>query len=260
MSLTTLVRLFDGAAQPIENEWALISAHVFGVSIFRRWVRTPAVIPAGRGRGLSVIAHVPGYRDGAFGPFEQGPVEVPLMLLPKKGRIRFPRAPKPEWAALLPVEEYDEAREHRPLELACILNVLSACEPLGLTPEFRGIEWETARQDRFWVWSTPALVSAVERFSPAPVNLHPGATRSFKQTSFPVANLQFTLHEKDQPPPGLNGMVRVELDMDYYRDPLAHLLLEVAEPGLTHPATVYKLRWMAGRMAGESPFAPFVVD
>jgi hypothetical protein len=141
-----------------------------------------------------------------------------------------------------------------------MLNVLWACEPLGLTREIRAMEWETARQDRFWAWCTPQLVSAAERFDPAPVNLHPGATRSFKQTGFLVANLQFTLHENDEPPAGLGGLVRVEFDMDYYRDPLAHLLLEVAEPGLTHPATIYRLRWMAGRLAGEAPFTPFVVD
>lgn len=55
----------------------------------------------------------------------------------------------------------------------------------------------------------------------------------------------------------------LEPDIDYYRDPLAHFLLEVTPNGLTHaltdPVEVYVLRWMAGRMAGVAEFAPVYV-
>jgi hypothetical protein len=45
----------------------------------------------------------------------------------------------------------------------------------------------------------------------------------------------------------------VEPDIDYYKDLLAHALLEVAANQLTHtltdPRQVYVLRWIAGRRA-----------
>lgn len=51
----------------------------------------------------------------------------------------------------------------------------------------------------------------------------------------------------------------VECDIDYYRDPGAHLLLEVAVNafgGITDPRAVYVLRWIAGRRAGTPEFDP----
>ena len=55
----------------------------------------------------------------------------------------------------------------------------------------------------------------------------------------------------------------VEADIDYYRDPLAHTLLEVAinklTHGLTDPRQVYVLRWMAGRHGGVPNFEPPVL-
>jgi hypothetical protein len=52
----------------------------------------------------------------------------------------------------------------------------------------------------------------------------------------------------------------VEPDIDYFKDPGAHGLLEVMPNkftgGLTNPETVYALRWMAGRRAGIPEFNP----
>ena len=52
----------------------------------------------------------------------------------------------------------------------------------------------------------------------------------------------------------------VEPDMDYFKDPAAHLLLEVIPNGLTgnvsNPRVVYVLRWIAGRRAGVPEFDP----
>jgi hypothetical protein len=52
----------------------------------------------------------------------------------------------------------------------------------------------------------------------------------------------------------------VEPDMDYYKDPAAHILLEVIPNTLTHrlthPAEVYVLRWIAGQTAGIPESAP----
>ena len=60
----------------------------------------------------------------------------------------------------------------------------------------------------------------------------------------------------------LDGLdcVMVEPDIDYYKDELAHALLEVAVNGITHtltdPRQVYVLRWIAGRHAGVPNFEP----
>jgi hypothetical protein len=52
----------------------------------------------------------------------------------------------------------------------------------------------------------------------------------------------------------------VEPDIDYYKDLLAHALLEVVvnkvSNSLTDPRQVYVLRWIAGRHAGVPNFEP----
>ena len=89
--------------------------------------------------------------------------------------------------------------------------------------------------------------------------LHPGATRSFKQVQFGEANVQLTFHEGDTRTIDGTPCVEVEPDIDYYRDPAAHFLLEVV-PGfagqLSDPTTVYVLRWIAGRFADVPEFDP----
>jgi hypothetical protein len=94
----------------------------------------------------------------------------------------------------------------------------------------------------------------------APGLFHPGATRSFKQIQFGEANLQVTFHEQSTTTVDGVECLKVELDIDYYRDPLAHALLEVLPnqfPGrMTEPAIVYVLRWIAGRRAGVPDFNP----
>ena len=94
--------------------------------------------------------------------------------------------------------------------------------------------------------------------SPASLpSLHPGATSSYKQVQFGEANVQLTFHEND-PRVVIDGKtcVLVEPDIDYYKDPGAHLLLEVLPnvfSGLTDPRVqVYMLRWIAGRCAQAS--------
>ena len=57
----------------------------------------------------------------------------------------------------------------------------------------------------------------------------------------------------------------MEPDIDYYRDPAAHLLLEglpnAITKGLTNPEMVYVLRWIAGRHAGVPEFnPPYVIE
>ena len=77
---------------------------------------------------------------------------------------------------------------------------------------------------------------------------------------FGEANVQVTFHEIDLRKVDGVSCLRVELDIDYYKDPLAHALLEVLPntitQGKTDPKTVYVLRWIAGRHAGVPEFDP----
>ena len=86
-----------------------------------------------------------------------------------------------------------------------------------------------------------------------------------EQIEFGEANVQLTFHENDTAT--INGVncIMVEPDIDYYKDPLAHTLLEVFPNELTHtltnPVEVYVLRWQAGVQAGIPEFKPmYVID
>jgi hypothetical protein len=72
--------------------------------------------------------------------------------------------------------------------------------------------------------------------------------------------VQLTFHEGDKQVIDGVSCVRIEPDIDYYKDPLAHAILEVLPNaitgGLSNPEVVYVLRWMAGRHAGVPEFAP----
>jgi len=91
------------------------------------------------------------------------------------------------------------------------------------------------------------------------------ATRSWKQTRFDVSNVQLTFHEDDtqdvtKPDGSIAHCVLVEPDIDYYKDLVAHGLLEVVpnlvSGGKTDPRTVYQMRWMAMKQEGLPEFAP----
>ena len=59
---------------------------------------------------------------------------------------------------------------------------------------------------------------------------------------------------------GGDTCVRVESDVDYFRDIGAHAILEVLVNHVTHsitdPVQVYMLRWIAGKEAGLPEFDP----
>jgi len=89
---------------------------------------------------------------------------------------------------------------------------------------------------------------------------HKGATDSYKQIQFGEANLQLSFHQNDKKTIDGVECIMMEPDIDYYKDLLAHAVLEVALNGigssLTDPRQVYMLRWIAGRHAGVAPFQP----
>jgi hypothetical protein len=185
--------------------------------------------------------------------------------------------------------------ESRPLALACFLNITMAMSqmilPSGKTPldYYWNIGWpdgdstaggwlakldEVFKQDRFFCYVDASILPDIRQAAKQgsfaqeanPSMFHPGSTESYKQTQFDVANVQLTFHGKDvHPLPGPDGnpvpCVKIEPDIDYYKDLLAHGLLEVLPnaitKGLTDPLVVYMLRWVAAkRIPGIAEFDP----
>jgi hypothetical protein len=240
------------------------------------------------------LASADDYKDAGFFPVRLGPgitQSVSLMLLPQSSSLNFAKATwkkldaRPSWKALLAngASSNDEAgRRYGDLEdtqdgavLACMLNIFTAAQQVFLSTGtafdyFKQIIWtldgdSRMAQDRFFAWADPTILHELEaakaqgQFVDAPYSLHPGATRSYKQVQFGEANLQLTFHENDKL--SVNGLncIKVEPDIDYYKDAASHLLLEVSLNtfgSLTDPRTVYALRWMAGRRAGIPEFDP----
>jgi len=164
--------------------------------------------------------------------------------------------------------------------LACLLNITTVLQQINLPAGnpleyFKQAIWDrdpkrsefVMAQDRFFAWADTKLITQLEQavrqpdpeFEPAPFGLHPGATRSYKQIQFGEANVQLTFHEKEKQKIGGVDCVIVEPDIDYFKDPGAHLILEVlvnAFGSVTDPRAVYTLRWIAGRRAGTPEFDP----
>jgi hypothetical protein len=191
-------------------------------------------------------------------------------------------------------------REHA---LACLMNIVEALAIARFTPEQRqklddlepplagpvkpsladyivrlDTQIHPPERDRFFAWCDADIANVLahlkDAFHKAPDGLHPGATESYKQVQFGEANVQVTLHGNDVGVDA-NGvkLMKVEFDIDYFRDSGAHLLIEVfpnflkrlvlgkdSRERLTDPVSVYGLRWIADRQAataGQSrPFAP----
>jgi hypothetical protein len=136
---------------------------------------------------------------------------------------------------------------------------------------FKELIWEgklAPQRDRFFAFADRELVEQIKRareegtWANAPAFSHPGATSAFKQVQFGEANLQLAFHERPEDTRVIDGVtcVKVEADMDYFKDVLAHFLLEVIPNAITKnktdPKIVYLLRWIAGRHAGMAEFDP----
>jgi hypothetical protein len=245
------------------------------------------------GDNYAVIASADGYKQAGFFPVAvnpEHPAIVDLMLLNKDATYNFKNATwnrlkqnYPSYAALFRAgsssdtaakDRYSELLEGEPATLACCLNLFTAMSQIQLpvkTPldYVRELIWDDSmQQDRFFCWADPALIDQVVQaaaqsvFSPEPGTaiFHSGATRSWKQIQFGEANVQLTFHENDKKTIDGVDCVMLEPDIDYYKDLLAHAILEVTPNSLTHsitdPRQVYVLRWMAGRHAGVPNFEP----
>jgi hypothetical protein len=178
--------------------------------------------------------------------------------------------------------------------LACFLNIMTALSDMrlhsGKSPldyywnacwprgDPQSNNWNTAiagvlKPDRFFCYVDEAILQDIRDgvghgFSKEPDPQawgHTGATESYKQTQFDVANVQLTFHGRDKAKftdenNQLVTCVKVEPDIDYYKDVAAHSLIEVIPnlitKNITDPKIVYELRWMAAKREGLAEFDP----
>ena len=187
---------------------------------------------------------------------------------------------------------YTAAVKNRPAPIACFLNLVTAMAdiqlPSGKSPldYYWNVGWpqgdpttpawiqqfdNVMKQDRFFGYVDQAILTDVQAaarlgafsMEPDPEKWgHIGATESYKQTQFDVANVQLTFHGRDtaafQDEKGQSVQcVKIEPDIDYYRDLVAHGLGEVipntVTHGLTDPKVVYSLRWVATKRESHLP-------
>jgi hypothetical protein len=295
-----MVNVFDGARQPFAPGTDVLIRICNGYQDQITWqdYKAPSVdfeVPFydnDGGDAYSVVVSTNGYNQSGFVPIPVSPKVhqgVDLMLVPKGGSFHFANARWADIQARLPLLAnilnastpgndasafYTDACENSPKNIACLLNLATAMSQIHLrvgTPldYFKTIYINDLRQDRFFAHADPALVEQATlatsdglftKESDADLALHSAdptygkATSSFKQIQFGEANVQLTFHGMD------NGLIVVEPDIDYYKDLLAHAILEVipnaATGGLTDPMAVYILRWIAGQRAGIPQFDP----
>jgi hypothetical protein len=281
-SLRILIRIIDGNQKSQYANYAKGPNHYFeDLPVFNNF-----------GDNYTVLVSAKGLQQAGFTPIKisRGTCQhIDLMLLPTNSTFNFHDS---TWEALgsanpglrhllisgtksdnAAKERYDTFRETQPDMVAAFLNITNAMKQICLPEKtpldyFRELIWEDMQQDRFFAYADAELLSQVERAAAqgqwAPevgsAVFHKGATKSFKQIQFGEANLQLTFHEADKKRIDQVDCIKVEPDMDYYKDLMAHALLEVLPNTLSgqksDPKMIYVLRWIAGRHAGVPEFDP----
>jgi hypothetical protein len=297
---TIVLRLFDGARRPLEDGRQYLVRILDGSQrqLLARDFSRPAMefeVPVNDNLDdrYTVLVSASHSRDAGFYPIivkRDVRIPVDLMLIPKPHAFDFGEADwdqiKGDWPAAyralaFGVPESDARARYdallgAPLPAAALWNIMTTMRdvqlPQGSPLDYlREVVWDgelAPSGDRFFAFADARLIEQVElahqqgTFEPEPNPglFHAGATRSFKHVAFGEANLQLTFHEGTTKNVAGETWVRVEPDIDYYKDVLAHALLEVLPHQLggpkTDPAIVYVLRWIAGRHAGVAEFAP----
>jgi hypothetical protein len=295
---TLNVTVFDGTRSPIKQgtKVLLTVRDGFQNQLYREYVSGPQIplhlpVRNNLGDNYAIIVFTPGSQQAGFQPVHVTP-DVPqtldLMLLPTDSGFHFAQARWKDVQAKRPVlakifsaglsgepgDAYGSLIEEHPDRLACLLNITTAMQQILLaqgTPldYFKALDIDSLAPDRFFGYADAKLVSQVRMaaqrgvFETQPASdlvLHTDATSSFKQVQFGEANVQLTFHENNRKSIGGVDCVYVEPDVDYYKDPGAHAILEVLpnafSSGKTDPRVVYVLRWIAGRHAGVREFDP----
>jgi hypothetical protein len=289
------IRVYDGTRQPFDSRTNILYHIIDGnqKELLAKEVPSSSIsakLPFydNLGDNYTVVVFTNDYQQAGFSPVNlspRQPVTLDLMLVPKDPQINFKDALWDSIKTQVPLlaagvsegdgrERYRDAMENKPKSLASFFNLVTAMRQIFLpqgTPldYLKQIIWDdTFAQDRFLAWCDPALIGQVKLAAaqgefapePAPWLFHPGATSSWKQIQFGEANVQLTFHEQNTKIIGGQQSVMIEPDIDYYKDPGAHALLEVLPNTVTHglsdPVVVYVLRWIAGRRAGIPEFSP----
>ena len=295
-----LIRVFNGARQLIDQDVNLLITIRDGYQkeLYRNYyhgprIRFPVPFSNNLADNCTVIVYADGYKQAGFTPVKVSlTVErvLDLMLLPERAAFTF-RYPNlaalnqdnPKFFRLLSHGAADEAAaenrysqltQQHPSTLAALLNITTAMQQIHL-PEGTPLDYllellwdDSMAQDRFFAWADSRLIDQVKlaaeqgEFEPehGAGFFHAGATLSYKQVQFGEANVQLSFHETETREIDGIACVKVEPDIDYYKDIGAHALLEVVPNhitgGLSNPEQVYVLRWIAGQHAGLPQFDP----
>jgi hypothetical protein len=293
------VNVFDGSRQPLGTDQKILFTITDGNArqLVRDYYRSGTTFDVpfynNLGDRYTVLAFVDGSDQAGFTPVNcsaDTPQSVDLMLLRKSATFNFASARWDDLATANPLlsrilahgaaddaaarDRYSQLMENRPAVLACLFNITTAMAAIHLPvgnplQYFKELIWDdTMAQDRFFGYADPALYDQVKLAAAHGVfsrelgfaAFHKGATDSYKQIQFGEANVQLTFHANDTKLIDGVECIMMEPDIDYYKDPLAHALLEVVVNGisgsLTDPRQVYVLRWIAGRHAGVAEFDP----
>jgi len=287
----SLIRILDGRHQQVRAPWLTGSSGIvpdleyhdnlddrYTVFVHSKDHEDAAIYPVQLKQGGIVDADLMVLRDKPLFHFRPWPdmqfVDPQLLQLLTNGEAN-------------PDKRYAETMEKRPNELGALLTIGTAVRDLALDDQasplhyYWEVIWDALAPDRFWAWVDARLADRIAKmadlqaFAPEadPAHWHPGlpalgilpATRSWKQTRFDVTNVQLSFHEDNRATrkTAVGEMVQcvvVEPDIDYYKDLLAHGLLEVLPnaltKGKTDPRKVYSLRWMATKQEGLAAFDP----
>lgn len=259
------------------------------------WAKTPTVQTTvqfhnGPGDDYRIVVHVKGYEQaGAF--VHADPKVHPtltMLMIPQPAKLAFPawadlKAKVPATAKLIAggVDEataqsrYEALGKQQPLSLASLMNLSAAMAELelggGKTPiDFiREVIWDdTLAQDRFFGYADPAIIPLIRAATADGefeeekncATFHKGSTCSYKQSTFDYSNVQLTFHEEDKKLIGDVQCIKIEPDMDLYKNLLSHGVAEVvpnlSTGGLTNPLDVLALRWIDAVQSDEPLFNP----
>jgi len=249
-----VVAIYDGTRQPVQGKDFLIRIFDgFQNKLFDNYRAAPTTVFRLPYRdnlqdNCTVLATGEGYVDAGFTPVKlslKAVAPVDLMLLEDNATFKFQnweavKASDPVITNFIAVggtdanakDHYDGLREERPAALASLLNLVTAMKSIQLPSKtpldyFKSILWdESLAEDRFFGYADKNIVDQVRRAAmegefapePSPGLFHPDATSSFKQIQFGEANVQLTFHENDTKKIDDVNCIKIEPDIDYYKD------------------------------------------
>jgi hypothetical protein len=273
---TLLVRVADGAREPFARETLVTlfdGAQRRVHSAVHRFPNVEFSIPVTDGPNdiYRVIVSAKDHLDaGQVGvPLKPGSVTIlDLMLIPKRARLVFKSLAEldlvhPKLRRLLEdflVKEfgaandaaYQRLQQENPAGLMTFFSIAGAfaeCHTPDHPLDFIDVLFALQR-DRFFARATDTMVGFLTQrpsvFSKASSLLHPGAFLSYKETRFMEGNVQFSFS-----PIAGSTLLKVDGDIDLFKDPLSHLLVEVLPNDVLNPPSVtdarraYAMRWMS---------------